>query len=354
VKEDNAGLVIGLAAMLLGIVLIGAPLLLGHPPLQTSQPKTMGFGDGLSSARMTPNTLASSNLGNAASHMAGGGQASAELVTANNTAVGLISKGKNEDAIELLEPLLKGNPGYGLARDNLAIAYNNQALKQTDNPKVALDSLWRSFCLSASEAKTAENIDDMLKVLNKQPKRFEDRVAMGDAQVTEGCLYGAYAEYTAALAIHDDAALKHKLSEITKQAANCSDDDINGAFFVKMALLSRSRAKDFQPGNRTVGGRADPDYGSYMRTLQRSIKRNWFPPRKQSSKRTQVTFTVAKDGTLSNVRVTKSSGEADEDQAGLDAIKDLGKADPLPPGASPSVDIQFTFDYNVFDSSRGH
>jgi TonB family protein len=350
VKEENAGLIIGLSVMVLGIVLIGGPLLLGHAPLQSSQPVGTSPGDTLSDSKITPNTIASANLGNAGPHM-GGGQTSTNLVTANNTAVGLISKGKNEEAIELLEPLVKGNPDYVLARDNLAIAYNNQALKQTDNPKVALDSLWRSFCISANEAKTRENISDMVKVLHKQPTKFEDRVALGDAQMTEGCLYGAYAEYTAALAIHEDAAVKQKLNQIIKQAAHCSDDDVNGAFFVKIA--SRAGTKGKQAGEAAAPAQ-DVDFGPYMAHLQRAIKRNWFPPKKEASKKMQVTFTVAQDGTISKGRVTKSSGDADEDQAGLEAIASMGKSEPLPAGSPPSVEIQFSFDYNVFNSSKGN
>jgi TonB family protein len=339
VKDENAGLFIGLAVMLLGVVLIGAPMLLGHQPLQSSEPDSATKG----------RSIASSSWGNAAHHLAGGGQASASLITANNTAVGLISHGKNEDAIELLEPLVKTSPDYGLGRDNLAIAYNNVALKQTDSPKVALDSLWRSFCLSAHEAKTTENIDAMLKVLHKQPNKFEDRVAMGDAQVTEGCLYGAYEEYTAALAIHDDAKVKDKLDQIKKQAANCTDDDINGAFFVKVAMRPAGFSK--QSSDQATATDA-VDFAPYMARLQKSIKRNWFPPKKESSQKTQVTFSLARDGTISNLRVTQSSGDQDEDQAGLRAVQKLGKAEPLPLGADAKVDIQFSFDYNVFNSAK--
>ena len=343
-KDNNAGLVIGLAVMLLGTVLIGAPLLLGHPPLRSGGSGVTADGN-QTEPKITPNTMASANLGNVPRNSTGGSSADPKLVATNNVCVGLISKGKTEEAIDLLEPLVKQNPDYGLARDNLAIAYNNQALKQVDNPKEALDSLRRSYCLSPKEVKTTENINDLLKVLHKQPASFEDRATLGDAQNAQGCLYGAYVEYSAALAVHNDPRIAQKLQDIEKQASNCHDDDINGAFYVKMALRA--------PTPNQKGVAVEPDFKSYMAHLQRAIKRQWFPPTKQASKRTEVMFTVAQDGTLSNVRVSKSSGEADEDKAGLDALKALGQAQPLPPGSPPSVDIQFTFDYNVFNSSKG-
>jgi len=354
VKDDNAGLIIGLSVMLLGVVLVGGPMLLGHAPPQPIQPilapepltgiptSSSNSPSSSSSSSSSSSTLPSSQsaaLPSAAGNLAEPG-VTAAMIKANNDCVRLLNQGKLEQAIDRLEPLLKANPNYTLGRKNLAIAYNNLGIKQAENPRVALDSFWRSSCLDPGEMKTQENIAGVITLLKKRPKNFDDRVALAEAQEKECCLYGAYCEYSAALALQHNPGTEAKLQAIEKQAKNSSDEDVNGAFFVKLALRPPSAA-----GN-------EPDFGPYMAQLQRTIKRHWFPPKKNASKKFQVFFTVSRDGSVGNLKVSKSSGDEDEDQAGLAAIKEIGKFDPLPDGAPTSVDVQFNFDYNVFNSAK--
>lgn len=95
------------------------------------------------------------------------------------------------------------------------------------------------------------------------------------------------------------------------------------------------------------------DFGPYMADLQRRIKRAWYPPRGQESKRVVVIFKVHTGGELSDLRIDKSSGTAIADQAALQAVTNAAPFRPLPSGAPSVVDIQFTFDYNVFGGNRG-
>ena len=96
----------------------------------------------------------------------------------------------------------------------------------------------------------------------------------------------------------------------------------------------------------------EPDFGPYMRDLQRRIKQNWNPPKGNESKRVVLLFKIAKDGRLLSCSVFKSSGLPNADKAALDAVKLTAPFKPLPveyKGAS--IDIQFTFDYNVFGAT---
>lgn len=103
------------------------------------------------------------------------------------------------------------------------------------------------------------------------------------------------------------------------------------------------------PGGRpSVAAQADVDFGPYMADLQRRIKRAWFPPKGNESKRVVVVFKVHTGGELSNLRIDRSSGLAIADQAALKAVENAAPFRPLPAGAPADVDIQFTFDYNVF------
>ena len=112
-------------------------------------------------------------------------------------------------------------------------------------------------------------------------------------------------------------------------------------------------------GNPGGGGGApgidsyrEPDFGPYMRELQRRIRANWDPPKGNESKRVVLMFKIAKDGRLLSCRVLKSSGLPNADAAAMNAVKATAPFKPLPAGyRESSVDIQFTFDYNVFGAS---
>lgn len=96
----------------------------------------------------------------------------------------------------------------------------------------------------------------------------------------------------------------------------------------------------------------EPDFGPYMKELQRRIKMNWDPPKGNESKRVILLFTISRDGRLLNIQVSKSSGLKAADDAAINAVKLTAPFRPLPPEfRGNSVDIQFTFDYNVLGVS---
>lgn len=94
-----------------------------------------------------------------------------------------------------------------------------------------------------------------------------------------------------------------------------------------------------------------PNWGPYMKDLEQRIKRNWTPPKGDSSKRVVITFTIGRDGRLLSAKVTKSSGVPLADRAAMSAIELTAPFRPLPPEfRGQSVPIEFTFDYNVINS----
>ena len=97
---------------------------------------------------------------------------------------------------------------------------------------------------------------------------------------------------------------------------------------------------------------SEPDFGPYMRELQKRIKANWYPPKGNESKQVVLLFSISKDGRLSSIKVHKSSGLTAADNAAMTAVKLTAPFKPLPAGfKGQSVDIQFTFDYNVLGGS---
>ena len=113
-------------------------------------------------------------------------------------------------------------------------------------------------------------------------------------------------------------------------------------------------------GNPGGGGGApgidalrEPDFGPYMRELQRRIKLNWDPPKGNESKTVVLLFKIAKDGRLLSCRVHRSSGLPSADQAALKAVELTAPFRPLPADfKGQNIDIQFTFDYRVFGGTR--
>jgi TonB family protein len=84
-----------------------------------------------------------------------------------------------------------------------------------------------------------------------------------------------------------------------------------------------------------------------MVQLQKKIKSHW-QIKNDTSESSQVTFKVDSHGDLSALKLTKSSGSAKVDESGLQAVRDAAPFSPLPIGSPDQVDIQFSFDYNVF------
>jgi TonB family protein len=95
-------------------------------------------------------------------------------------------------------------------------------------------------------------------------------------------------------------------------------------------------------------GAATVDFGKYMADLQKRIRKHWFPPRDPNSKVASVTFVITRSGNLQSLRILNSSGLAASDNAALQAVENAAPFPPLPEGAPPSVDIEFTFTYQVF------
>jgi TonB family protein len=89
-------------------------------------------------------------------------------------------------------------------------------------------------------------------------------------------------------------------------------------------------------------------FGAYADLLRNLVARAWrtgdIDPRVRTAPQVIVTFTLYRDGHVSNVHVTQSSGISALDYSGQRAILDV-KFPPLPPGFPKSeIDIDFVFE----------
>ncbi len=110
------------------------------------------------------------------------------------------------------------------------------------------------------------------------------------------------------------------------------------------------------PGNPSgppgIDAIKQPNWGPYMRDLEARIKRNWNPPKGDQSKRVVLLFKIGRDGRLLSIQTIKSSGQPLSDAAARAAVELTAPFKPLPPEyKGNSIEIDFTFDYNVLGAS---
>ena len=83
----------------------------------------------------------------------------------------------------------------------------------------------------------------------------------------------------------------------------------------------------------------------YMKDMELEIKSNWVPPQNSFKNKTIVNFTILRDGTIQNPKISKSSGDKEFDRTAILALSATGKVTPLPKNfLSDSIDIDFTFE----------
>jgi TonB family protein len=116
------------------------------------------------------------------------------------------------------------------------------------------------------------------------------------------------------------------------------------------ALVSKSMG---MAGSGGVGiGRGSPlgdRFGAYASLLQQLVAQKWNTQDVDGRVRTAplaiVTCTILRDGTLKDIRVKTSSGNAALDRSAERALYDVGKVDPLPAGFDRNeAEVEFTFE----------
>ena len=98
------------------------------------------------------------------------------------------------------------------------------------------------------------------------------------------------------------------------------------------------------------GGNFGSRFSWYVEAVQRRVSGTWLQstvdPGIQYAPRVVATFDILRDGTVTNVQVTKSSGNSSVDTSAVRAIRDASPLDRLPPEYSGSkVSVEFWFDF---------
>ncbi len=94
----------------------------------------------------------------------------------------------------------------------------------------------------------------------------------------------------------------------------------------------------------------------YMTDVTLRIKRQWNPPNAAQTKNVSIFFKIQSQGTISDIRIESSSGDASVDAAALSAVR---KAAPfrllssIPGYKEKTLEIAYQFEYNVRGKSHG-
>ncbi len=92
-------------------------------------------------------------------------------------------------------------------------------------------------------------------------------------------------------------------------------------------------------------------YGWYVGAVRNRVASNWLlamiSPSIMTAPRVYVTFDILRDGTITNVRITQSSGIPEVDRSALRAVLASNPLGPLPPDyPGNKVSVEFYFDFH--------
>ncbi len=121
---------------------------------------------------------------------------------------------------------------------------------------------------------------------------------------------------------------------------------------INLAPVTASRppsAKDLLLTAPVPVPKKDVDFEPYMTALQERVRRNWAPTNPSANPLT-VGFRLHRNGSISDIQITQSSGDLLLDQQSIAAIQQT-KFDPLPTGSiNDSVKINFNFESHLLQA----
>ena len=124
---------------------------------------------------------------------------------------------------------------------------------------------------------------------------------------------------------------------------------LSSAFLVAK-FLNKKQVTENKETKTIETPQTDNSIQQYMNNMQHTVKANW-NPKTNTKNSTQVVlkYRIHKNGEISDIGVVKSSGNKELDNTAIEAVK---KSSPLAelPDALPKnyVDVNFSFDYNIF------
>jgi TonB family protein len=87
-------------------------------------------------------------------------------------------------------------------------------------------------------------------------------------------------------------------------------------------------------------------FPQYVETMQRRVNDKWLESTSSIPLVCIATFTILRNGTITNIRVTQSTGNQSADMSAVQALQSSNPVDRLPQGyAGTSANVEFQFDF---------
>jgi TonB family protein len=256
-----------------------------------------------------------------------------QIARMNNEGVRKLNAGEYLPGIELFERAIKLDPDYSYAKDNLAVALTNYALTLPAERAVVL--LRKALQVSPRMLTTEDKLQATLKAL--KAKNQQESPTKEDLDLLKSIPPEAFPSSQPP----PDSAQPDKPAPAAQPSAvggaGCKPSDVQPRIERNVTAAT--------PNGLAVPG---VDFGLYMQTLQRQIKKHWSPCKESEPRRVKVTFKITEVGELKNLEISQPSGSQSLDLLALKAVTDAAPFDPLPKGSPKEVDILLTLDCNIF------
>ncbi len=120
------------------------------------------------------------------------------------------------------------------------------------------------------------------------------------------------------------------------------DKDSGGSF-----SNSQPNASQQALNSSGLDARKDINLAPYFAEIRRRVKRNWNPSEPNNNRHTILAFSIQRNGQVTNLRITQSSGSTASDQESLAALQ---KAAPFPPIPEnfPDPQLKVQFNFNIY------
>ncbi len=93
----------------------------------------------------------------------------------------------------------------------------------------------------------------------------------------------------------------------------------------------------------------DIDLSDYFAEVKRRVKSNWNPSYRAEEYTTYLSFNIEKNGQITGLKVTQSSGSEKVDRESLDAVQNSAPFAPLPPKFPlEALEVQFSFNIYIY------
>lgn len=120
---------------------------------------------------------------------------------------------------------------------------------------------------------------------------------------------------------------------------------------------SSFRPDQAKPGGISISGSNGGSFGAqfpwYVEAVQRRVSMNWqnaastVDPSISFAPPGTITFTILRDGTVTNVQITQSSGNQSVDTSAIRAVESSSPVDRLPDAyGGASVNVEYTFEFH--------